>query len=164
MVQARQQWAESCGQPPAPAPAAPVPPGSRRPVQLPGTLQLGQPMGGLGDTRRQLQREEPEIDPVSGLEVSETQICKTWPGKFLGHISVSRLSVWPTLPGLQVANPLRSFWERLPATPTKINKVIHHMHMHPKDALHHTGKNQETHQFQGNNFSCSTMVPSTSLH
>lgn len=72
VVQARQQWAESCGQPPA-APALPV---SSRPV--PGSLQLGQPMGGLGDTRRQLQREEPEIDPVSGLEVSEAQICKTW--------------------------------------------------------------------------------------
>eukprot|EP00435_Cladocopium_sp_Y103_P050066 s691_g15.t1 len=70
VVQARQQWAESCGQPAPPAPAAPFV-GSRGPVQLPGTMQLGQPIGGLGDTRRQLQREEPEIDPVSGLEVFE---------------------------------------------------------------------------------------------
>lgn len=70
VVQARQQWAESCGQlPAAPAPPAPpVPPVSSRPV-MPAN-QLG-PMVGLGDTRRQLQREEPEIDPVSGLEVFE---------------------------------------------------------------------------------------------
>lgn len=138
VVQARQQWAESCGQPPAPA-APPLPPVSSRPV-LPGSLQLGQPMGGLGDTQRQLQREEPEIDPVSGLEVSETQICKTWSDKILGHISVSRLSVRPMLPGLQVAEALKSFWGWLPAPPTKSSTMCASIRRMPWTSLHHDGK------------------------
>lgn len=78
VVQARQQWAESSGQPLPPAPLGGPPAISSRPVQ-PSMGQalgqpLGQPLGQLGDARRQIQREEPEIDPISGLEVSKTQM------------------------------------------------------------------------------------------
>ena len=69
VVQARQQWAASCGQAP-PAIGSKVMPSQPMPPMPSQPLPLGQPLGGLGDVRRQsLQREEPEIDPVSGLEV-----------------------------------------------------------------------------------------------
>eukprot|EP00438_Fugacium_kawagutii_P005318 Skav210292 [mRNA] locus=scaffold475:67093:67530:- [translate_table: standard] len=73
VVQARQQWAESSGQPLPPAPLGGPPAISLRPVQPMGQA-LGQPLGQLGDARRQIQREEPEIDPISGLEVSKAQM------------------------------------------------------------------------------------------
>ena len=62
VLQARQQWAESCGQ---------CLHGTQKEKPTVNPIKLGQPLGGLGGGRRQVQREEPEIDPVSGLEVFE---------------------------------------------------------------------------------------------
>ncbi len=65
VLQARQQWAESCGQ---------CLHDTRREKPTVNPIKLGQPLGGLGEGRtRRVQREEPEIDPVSGLEVWQTQ-------------------------------------------------------------------------------------------
>ena len=64
VLQARQQWAESCGQ---------CLHGTQKEKPTVNPIKLGQPLGGLGGGRRQVQREEPEIDPVSGLEVWQTQ-------------------------------------------------------------------------------------------
>ena len=65
VLQARQQWAESCGQ---------CLHYTQREKPTVNPIKLGQPLGGLGEGRtRRVQREEPEIDPVSGLEVWQTQ-------------------------------------------------------------------------------------------
>lgn len=64
VLQARQQWAESCGQ---------CLHGTQKEKPTVNPIKMGQPLGGLGEGRRQVQREEPEIDPVSGLEVWQTQ-------------------------------------------------------------------------------------------